>query len=44
VCVSGSGPALLAFELEGVEVPGPGDGWRVLRLPVRPAGVEIVEG
>jgi homoserine kinase len=44
VCVSGSGPALLAFELEGVEVADPGDGWRILRLPVRPAGVEIVEG
>jgi homoserine kinase len=44
VCVSGSGPSLLAFEAEGRPVPDPGDGWKVLRVPVRPTGVEIVEG
>ncbi|GIU98656.1 MAG: hypothetical protein KatS3mg014_0272 [Actinomycetota bacterium] len=42
VCVSGSGPTLLAFEQEGVPVPHPGAGWRVLRLAVRPRGVEVV--
>jgi homoserine kinase len=41
VCVSGSGPSLLAFEREGAALPDPGEGWRVLRLPVRPAGVEV---
>jgi homoserine kinase len=44
VCVSGSGPALLAFELDTASVPDPGEGWRVLRVPVRPTGVEVVEG
>jgi homoserine kinase len=44
VCVSGSGPALLAFERDGREPPDPGDGWRVLRVPVRPEGAEILEG
>lgn len=44
VCVSGSGPTLLAFEREGREAPDPGDGWRVVRVPVRLAGVEILEG
>jgi len=43
VCVSGSGPSLLAFEGEHHPVPDPGDGWRVLRVPVRPTGVEVVE-
>jgi homoserine kinase len=41
VCVSGSGPSLLAFEREGAVLPDPGEGWRVLRLPVRSAGVEV---
>lgn len=41
-CVSGSGPTLLAFEREGVTVPDPGEGWRVLRLAVRAHGVEVV--
>jgi homoserine kinase len=44
VCVSGSGPTLLAFERAGFPIPDPGDGWRVLRVPVRPTGVEILEG
>jgi homoserine kinase len=44
VCVSGSGPTLLAFGRDGREPPDPGDGWRVLRVPVRAEGVEIVEG
>jgi len=41
VCVSGSGPSLLAFERDRYPVPGPGEGWRVLRVPVRATGVEI---
>jgi homoserine kinase len=44
VCVSGSGPSLLAFQRDDVEVPDPGEGWRVLRVAVRRAGVEIVRG
>ncbi len=44
VCVSGAGPSLLAFELDGREVPDPGEGWRMLRLPVRDAGAEVIEG
>ncbi|HEX6332353.1 MAG TPA: homoserine kinase [Actinomycetota bacterium] len=44
VCVSGAGPSLLAFEAEPGAVPDPGEGWRVLRVPVRAAGVEIREG
>ena len=43
VCVSGSGPTLLAFERDGREPPDPGDGWRVLRVPLRATGVEILE-
>lgn len=43
VCVSGSGPALLAFEPEGSgQVVDPGDGWRVLRVGVRASGAEVV--
>jgi homoserine kinase len=44
VCVSGAGPTLLAFELEGVSLPDPGEGWQILRLAVSVTGVEIVEG
>lgn len=44
VCVSGSGPTLLGFERDRWPVPEPGDGWRVLRVPVRRSGVEILEG
>lgn len=41
VCVSGAGPSLLAFELEGREVPEPGEGWTLLRPGVRAAGFEV---
>lgn len=44
VCVSGSGPTLLAFEDDEHELPAPGDGWHVLRVPVRASGVEVAEG
>ena len=44
VCVSGSGPTLLAFEDDDHEVPDPGDGWRILRVPVRATGVQVVRG
>jgi homoserine kinase len=44
VCVSGSGPTLLAFERDGHEAPAPGDGWRILRVPVHTTGIEIHEG
>jgi homoserine kinase len=41
VCVSGAGPTLLAFEPGDGALPDPGEGWRALRLPVRPRGVEV---
>jgi len=41
VCVSGSGPALLAFDLPDRPVPDAPDGWRALRAAVRAVGVEI---
>jgi homoserine kinase len=41
VCVSGAGPSLLAFETEDLPVPDPGDGWRVLRVPIRSRGYEV---
>jgi homoserine kinase len=45
VCVSGAGPALLAFEVGSASVPEIGDGWRVLRPGVRPRGAQVeVEG
>ena len=44
VCVSGAGPSLLAFELDGHEVKGPGEGWSVVRPPIRENGVDIIEG
>ena len=44
VCVSGAGPSLLAFPEPGVRLPDPGDGWRILRVPVRTEGVEVFEG
>ena len=43
VCVSGAGPTLLAFDLPGLDVPDPGRGWRVLRLPVRTSGAAVEE-
>jgi homoserine kinase len=44
VCVSGAGPSLLAFPEPGGSVPDPGDGWRVLSVPVRATGVQVVAG
>ncbi len=44
VCVSGSGPSLLAFDSRHGRVPDPGEGWQVLRVPVRSTGFEIAEG
>jgi homoserine kinase len=44
VCLSGAGPALIAFPAAGDGILDPGEGWRVLRVAVRPTGVEIVEG
>jgi homoserine kinase len=44
VCVSGSGPTLLAFERDDAVTPDPGEGWTVLRVPVRASGVDIREG
>ncbi|HEX5950156.1 MAG TPA: homoserine kinase [Actinomycetota bacterium] len=43
-CVSGSGPSLLAFDAPHHRVPVPREGWRVLRVPVRRHGIEVVEG
>jgi homoserine kinase len=43
VCVSGSGPSLLAFEEERYAVPDPGEGWRVVRTSIRSAGVEFLD-
>jgi homoserine kinase len=43
-CVSGSGPTLLAFDRPHHRVPDPGAGWRMLRVPVRRNGVEIIQG
>lgn len=42
VCVSGAGPSLLTFDIEGYPVPDLGEGWHVLRLPVRATGVEVL--
>ena len=39
----GAGPTLLAFQLDGVSMPDPGDGWQVMRLGVAASGVEIVD-
>jgi homoserine kinase len=41
-CVSGAGPSLLAFELDGGEVGDLPDGWRAIRPGVRANGVEVV--
>ena len=45
VCVSGAGPSLLAFPLEGAEIPsealeGPGD-WRAMPLAIRREGFTV---
>ncbi|MGH2546813.1 MAG: homoserine kinase [Actinomycetota bacterium] len=41
VCVAGAGPALLAFESDGLIVPDLGPGWRVLRLQPVAAGADV---
>jgi homoserine kinase len=41
VCVSGAGPSLLAFPLDGRQVPDPGEDWLVLPLAVRPRGFAL---
>lgn len=43
VCVAGSGPTLLAFDLEGRTVPDPGAGWRVLRPEIDTEGANVLE-
>jgi homoserine kinase len=41
VCVSGSGPALLAFEDDGRQVWDLGPGWRILRPGIERAGASV---
>lgn len=41
VCVAGAGPALLAFESDGLAVPDLGPGWRVLRLQPTVGGADV---
>lgn len=41
VCVSGSGPTLLAFDIDDRRVPEMGEGWVVLRPGVRSKGFEV---
>lgn len=43
VCVAGSGPSLLAFEVGDRKVPEPGDGWRTLRVGHRSVGASLLE-
>jgi homoserine kinase len=43
VCISGSGPSLLAFELEGRTVPDAMPGWRILRPQVTGDGARVFE-
>jgi hypothetical protein len=35
---------VLAFERHDVLTPEPDEGWRIVRVPVRAAGVDIREG
>jgi homoserine kinase len=44
VCVSGAGPSLLVFPQDGVSVPDPGDGWRVVPMAVHAEGVTVERG
>jgi homoserine kinase len=44
VCVAGSGPSLVAFESDGMEVPELGGGWRVVRPAVSRIGASIDSG
>jgi homoserine kinase len=41
VCLSGSGPTLVAFETEGTQVPDLGGGWRAVRPRVDNTGARI---
>ena len=41
VCVSGSGPSLLAFETPEQTVPDLGDGWHAIRVGVRASGFDV---
>lgn len=41
VCVAGSGPSLLAFEVSGRPVPDPGEGWRAMHVRVREGGASM---
>lgn len=43
-CLSGSGPTILAFGGGDRGIDDPGEGWRVMPLPVRADGVEVVGG
>ncbi len=45
VCVSGAGPSLLAFELDGgPQIPDLGDGWRVSRVVPDLDGAVVTQG
>ena len=44
VCVAGSGPSLVAFEVAGVSLPGLGPGWRVLRPGISSTGAHVETG
>ncbi|HJP65916.1 MAG TPA: homoserine kinase [Actinomycetota bacterium] len=44
VVVSGSGPSLVAFELEGHAVPDVLPGWRIIRLEVSGEGAHVQDG
>jgi homoserine kinase len=41
-CLSGAGPSVLAFELDGRSAGDAPDGWSAIRPGVRSAGVEVV--
>ncbi|MGH2723938.1 MAG: homoserine kinase [Actinomycetota bacterium] len=41
VCVAGSGPSLLAFEVDASPLPALGPGWRVLRPGVSATGAHV---
>jgi len=44
VCVSGAGPSLIAFPLDGAEIPPEsigGPGWRAMPLPIRRDGFTV---
>jgi len=43
VCVAGSAPTLLAFEVGDRPVPDPGDGWRILRPEIDREGANVLE-